>query len=253
LEKTCKEVKLTLTKQDFAILDEFKFDIQPVGVKYLVRSPEGISRLEQKMALCEMLKKAQGGEIFYADMKNHTCEAGPYVLGQTEIEEQFVSGEFGAGLGVFKDARAAGRLYHYVPRIAKGVVNYVAFSPVDKLPYEPDVLIILANIDQAEILFRAMSYETGEMWSSNYSAAIGCSWLFVYPYINGKINFVTTGLGFGMRRRKLFPPGMQFISIPFDRLPSTLRILREMPWVPEPFKPNGLEYVKDLRKKLGLE
>jgi uncharacterized protein (DUF169 family) len=175
------------------------------------------------------------------------------VLGQTEIEEQFVSGEFGAGLGVFKDARAAGRLYHYVPRIAKGVVNYVAFSPVDKLPYEPDVLIILANIDQAEILFRAMSYETGEMWSSNYSAAIGCSWLFVYPYINGKINFVTTGLGFGMRRRKLFPPGMQFISIPFDRLPSTLRILREMPWVPEPFKPNGLEYVKDLRKKLGLE
>ena len=253
MEKTCKEVKLTLTKQDFAILDEFKFDIRPVGVKYLVRSPEGISRLEQKMALCEMLKKAQGGEIFYADMKNHTCEAGPYVLGQTEIEEQFVSGEFGAGLGVFKDARAAGRLYHYVPRIAKGVVNYVAFSPVDKLPYEPDVLIILANIDQAEILFRAMSYETGEMWSSNYSAAIGCSWLFVYPYINGKINFVTTGLGFGMRRRKLFPPGMQFISIPFDRLPSTLRILREMPWVPEPFKPNGLEYVKDLRKKLGLE
>ena len=76
---------------------------------------------------------------------------------------------------------------------------------------------------------------------------------FVYPYINGKINFVTTGLGFGMRRRKLFPPGMQFISIPFDRLPSMLRILREMPWVPEPFKPNGLEYVKDLRKKLGLE
>ena len=124
---------------------------------------------------------------------------------------------------------------------------------MDKLPFEPDLLIILANIDQAEILFRAMSYETGEMWSSNYSAAIGCSWLFVYPYINGKINFVTTGLGFGMRRRKLFPSGMQFISIPFDRLPSMLRVLREMPWVPEPFKPNGLEYVKDLRKKLGLE
>ena len=91
---------MTLTKRDFAILDEFKFDIQPVGVKYLVRSPEGISRLEQKMALCEMLKKAQGGEVFYADMDNHTCEAGPYVLGQREIEEQFVSGEFGAGLGV---------------------------------------------------------------------------------------------------------------------------------------------------------
>jgi uncharacterized protein (DUF169 family) len=175
------------------------------------------------------------------------------VLGQREIEEQFVSGEFGAGLGVFKDARAAGRLYHYVPKIARGVANYIALSPVDKLPYEPDVLIIIANIDQAEILFRAMSYETGEMWSSNYSAAIGCSWLFVYPYLTGNINFITTGLGFGMRRRKLFPSGMQFISIPFDRLSSMLRVLREMPWVPEPFKPDGLEYVKQLRIRIGLE
>ena len=77
-------------------------------------------------------------------------------------------------------------LYHYVPKIAKGVVSYVAFSSVDKLPYEPDVLIILANIDQAEILFRAMSYETGEMWSSNYSAAIGCSWLLYIPILTEK-------------------------------------------------------------------
>jgi uncharacterized protein (DUF169 family) len=244
---------MALAQKDFAVLNEFKFDIQPVGVKYLTKPPEGIKKLAETMALCEMLKKAQGGEVFYADMDNHTCEAGAYVLGQREIEEQFVSGEFGAGLGVFKDARAASRLYHHVSKIANGVVNYVAFSPVEKLTFEPDVMIIIANIDQAEILFRAMSYETGEMWSSNYSTAMGCSWLFVYPYITGKINFVTTGLGFGMRRRKLFPPGMQFISIPFDRLPSMLRILREMPWVPEPFKPNGLEYVKDLRKKLGLE
>jgi uncharacterized protein (DUF169 family) len=244
---------MTLNKEDFSILNKFNFDIQPIGIKYLTEPPKGIAKLVETMALCEMLKRAQGGEVFYADLENHTCEAGPYVLGQREIEKQFVSGEFGAGLGVFKDARAAGRLYHYVPKIAKGVADYVALSPVNKLPFEPDVVIILANIDQAEILFRAMSYETGEMWSSNYSAAIGCSWLFVYPYITGKINFVTTGLGFGMRRRKLFPSGMQFISIPFDRLSSMLRVLREMPWVPEPFKPDGLEYVKQLRQRLGLE
>jgi uncharacterized protein (DUF169 family) len=243
---------MNLKQKDYGILKEFKFEIEPVGVKYLTRPPKGIKKLAQTMALCEMLRKAQGGEVFYAGVENHTCEAGPYVLGQKEIEEQFVSGEYGAGLGVFKDTRAAGRLYHYVPKITKGVVKYVAFSPLSKLHFEPDVFVVLANIDQAEILFRAMSYETGEMWSSHYSAAIGCSWLFIYPYITGKINFVTTGLGFGMRRRKLFPPGMQFISIPFDQLASMLRVLREMPWIPEPFKPNGIEYVKKLRKKLGL-
>jgi uncharacterized protein (DUF169 family) len=245
---------MALTQEDYAILNEFKFDIRPVSVKYLTRRPRGIEKLEETMALCEMLKRAQAGAVFYAGAKNHTCEAGSYVLGQREIEEQFVNGEFGAGLGVFKDTRAAARLYHYVPKIAKNVVKYVAFSPVDEqLTFEPDVMIILANIDQAEILFRAMSYETGEMWSSNYSAAIGCSWLFAYPYLTGKINYVTTGLGFGMRRRKLFPQGMQFITIPFDRLPSMLTTLREMPWIPEPFKPSGLAYVKDLRKRLKLK
>ena len=244
---------MALVQKDFAVLDGFKFDIQPVGVKYLVRPPEMIRRLDQKMALCEMLKRAQGGELFYADAGNHTCEAGAYVLGQREIEEPYISGEFGAGLGVFKDARAASRLYHYIPKIARGVAHFVAFSPLEKLPFEPDVLILLANVSQTWVLLRAMSYETGKMWSSRYSAALGCSWLFVYPYLNGEINFIATGLGFGMRRRKLFPEGLQFISIPFDQLPSMLQTLRDMPWVPEPFKPDGLEFVGHLRKKLGLE
>ena len=244
---------MALTKEDHAVLSKFKFDIEPVAVKYLTKPPKGIEKLAENMALCEMLKKAQTGHVFYAGAENHTCEAGTYVLGQREIEEPFVSGEFGAGLGVFKDPRAAARLYHYAPKLARGVVNYVTFSPVSRLSFDPDVLIMLANIDQAEVLFRAMSYETGEMWSSNYSAAIGCSWLFIYPYLTGRINYATTGLGFGMRRRKLFPPGMQFIAIPFDRLASMLRILRQMPWVPEPFKPDGLEYVKKLRKRLGLK
>jgi hypothetical protein len=115
------------------------------------------------------------------------------------------------------------------------------------------VLVILANTTQAEILLRATSYKTGRMWLSRYSAAMGCAWLFIYPYLSGEIDFITTGLGFGMRRRKLFPEGLQFISIPFDQLPSILETLKEMPWVPEPFKPDGLEYVKNLRVKLGLE
>ncbi|OPY76715.1 MAG: hypothetical protein A4E64_01417 [Syntrophorhabdus sp. PtaU1.Bin058] len=239
--------------EKFAILDEFKFEIQPVGVKYLVRPPEGISRLDQRMALCEMLRKAQEGEAFYADMKNHTCEAGPYVLGQTEVEPQLVSGEFGAGLGAFKDNRAAARVYNYIPRIARNAVNYIVFSPLDKLSFDPDVMIFLVPTSQAWILLRAMSYNTGKMWSSRYSSVIGCAWLLVYPFLSGEVNFITSGMGFGMRRRHLFQDGLQFIAIPFDQLPSIMSTLSDMPWIPEPFKPEGLDYVKQLRQRLGLE
>ena len=84
------------------------------------------------MALCEMLKKAQEGNAFYADKENHACEAGLYVLGQADAPGPFISGEFGAGLKIFEDPRSASRLYQYIPRIGKGVVNYVSFSPVNQ-------------------------------------------------------------------------------------------------------------------------
>jgi hypothetical protein len=71
--------------------------------------------------------------------------------------------------------------------------------------------------------------------------------------LSGEINFISTGLGFGMRRRNLFPEGRQFVSIPYDRLPSMLETLQEMPWIPEPYKPNGMEFARQLLIRLGLE
>jgi uncharacterized protein (DUF169 family) len=244
---------MTLNQAGFDILRKMEFDFQPIAVKFFVRRPEKIDRLDQKMTFCEMLVKAQDSDPFYVDSENHTCGAGLYVLGQTDIEEQYISGEFGTGLGAFRDNRAANRLYHYIPKIERQVVNYVVFSPLNNLTFEPDILLCLADIDQAEILLRAMSYNNGQMWSSRYSSAIGCAWLLIYPYLSGEINFISTGLGFGMKRRNLFPKGMQFISIPFDRLENMLKTLEEMPWTPEPYKPGGFEYVRQLRVKIGLE
>lgn len=244
---------MTLTKKDFAILDHFGFDVQPVGVKFLVKQPDMVDRLNENMTLCEMLKKALEGNAFYADADNHTCDAGLYVLGQTDLKEPYINGEYGTGLQVFDSPRSASRLYLHIYKIARGVVNYIAFCPLDKLAFEPDILVITAKTSQAEILLRAMSYKTGDMWVSKYTAAIGCNWILIYPYLKGEMNYITTGLGFGMKRRKLYPEGLQFLSIPFDLLPSLLQTLQDMPWVPEPYKPDGMEYARKLRIDLGLE
>ena len=243
---------MTLTKKDLVILDKFNFDVQPIGVKFLVKRPDKVDRLDEKMAFCEMLKWAQEGNTFYADVENHTCEAGQYVLGQADASKPFISGEFGAGLQIFDGTRAASRPYLYIPKIGRGVVNYVAFSPLNKLPFEPDVLILLANPSQTEILLRAMSYRTGQMWLSKFSPAIGCAWIYIYPYLTGELNYAMTGLGHGMKRRKLFPEGLQLISIPFDMLPVLLQTLQEMPWVLPAYKSDGMEFVKRLLIKLGI-
>ena len=243
---------MTLTKKDLAVLDKFEFAVQPVGVKFAVNRPDAVERLGKNMALCEMLKHAQEGNAFFADAKNHTCEAGPYVLGQADAPEPFIGGEFGAGLKIFEAPRSASRLYLYLPKIGKGVVHYVALSPLNKLQFEPDLLILLANTNQTEILLRAMSYRTGQMWQSKCTAAIGCAWIYIYPYLTGELNYIVTGLGHGMKRRKLFPEGQQLISIPFDLLPSLLQTLRDMPWELPAYKPDGMEFVRKLLIDLGI-
>lgn len=243
---------MTLTKKDLSILDRFAFDVPPVAVKFSANRPHKMERLSEKAALCEMLKKAQQGDAFFAGAKDHTCEAGLYVLGQADSPEPFISGQFGAGLQIFEEPRSAGRLYLHIPKIGRGVVHYVVFSPVDKLCFDPDLLIILADTAQTEILLRAMSYRTGEMWESKFTAAIGCAWTYVYPYLSGKLNYSVTGLGHGMKRRKLFAEGRQLISIPFDLLPSVFQTLQVMPWVLPAYKPDGPEFVGRLLTELGM-
>ena len=244
---------MTLTKKHLHIFDKFDFDIPPVGVKFLAQRPDTVERLDENMALCEMLSKAQEGDAFFADAQNHTCGAGLYVLGQADITAPFASGNFGAGLKIFEAPRSAGRLYHYIPKIESGVVNYIAFYPLDRLEFDPDLLILLASTSQTEILLRAMSYRTGSMWVSKFSAAIGCAWTYSYPFLTGKLNYFVTGLGHGMKRRKLFPEGRQIISIPFDLLPSMIQTLQEMPWVLPAYKSDGPEFVRRLIDKLGID
>jgi len=243
---------MTLTRGDFSILDRFAFTVPPVAVKFLSQRPDQVERLAEKTALCEMLKRAQQGNAFFVDAANHACEAGLYVLGQADSPGPFISGEFGAGLRIFEERRSASRLYLHIPKLGKGVIHYVSFSPLHKLAFDPDLLIILANTEQTEILLRAMSYRTGEMWESKFTAAIGCAWTYIYPYLTGKLNYTITGLGHGMKRRRLFPEGRQLVSIPFDLLPSMLKTLREMPWVLPAYQPDGKEFVGRLLTELGI-
>jgi uncharacterized protein (DUF169 family) len=243
---------MAVAKEDFTICNKLNFDVPPVGVKFLTHPPDDIARLDENLAFCEMLKKAQQGHLFFAETKDHGCEAGLYVLGQADAPEPFISGQFGAGLQIYESPRVASRLYLQFPKLEKNVVNVVAFAPVDKLTFEPDLLILLADARQTEILLRATSYKNGKIWTSKFAPAIGCAWMYIYPYLTGEVNYFVTGLGHGMKRRNLFPEGRQMISIPFDRISDILQTLQEMPWILPAYKPDGMAFVKQLLVELGM-
>jgi uncharacterized protein (DUF169 family) len=140
------------------------------------------------------------------------------------------SGELGVKLEIFQDARANKRLVRQNYGLSKGTVNYVVMATLDKINFEPDLLILMTTARQGEIVLRAMTYSTGEIYESKTSTALSCSWLYVYPYLSAKVNYFITGMAFGAIGREAFPPGWVLISIPYNWLPTIVSNLKEMKW-----------------------
>lgn len=217
---------------DLSIYNQFNFERPPVGVKYLFNKPEGIEPLGKSLALCEMLKEAhQRGAPFYFTKENENCFGKRFLGMMGESPPLADGGELGLKLEIFQEARANSRLRRFIYNLENGAVNYVVFSPLDKLTFEPDLLVLTATPGQAEIVLRAMTYSTGEMYESKATTIGGCSWLYVYPYLSGKVNYTVTGLAFGMKGRQVFPEGWLLISIPYHWIPTITQNLKEMKWV----------------------
>jgi uncharacterized protein (DUF169 family) len=236
-----------ISHRDYSVLDRFDFERKPVGIKFLPTRPEGIGRLNKTLNMCEMAKEAQTSDPFYVGREDLHC-VEPMLLGMEDPEPILVSGLFGGKENLFKEARACRAMYQYIPRMLKGSVNYVAFSSVDKLSFDPDVLVMTASIPQAQTLLRSISYSTGEMFTSKLTPVVACSWLYIYPVLSGEMNYAITGLSMGMTALDVYPPGLILISMPWTKLSTMLENLQEMPVGRSTPPPGGDEHRKRVNK-----
>jgi len=245
---------MTSEGMDYSILDKFEFKYAPVGVKFYPVKPEGMEKLDKKIAWCQMLIEAQQGEAFYSEAENHFCEPALFLLGHEEVPPLAGSGRLGPALKIFKDSRANRRIYQMIKMLGKGTVEAVAFAPLHKMTFDPDLLILTAdNADQTEKIARAAAYSAGEMFNSRMTYVMGCAWLYNYPYVTGEINYLTTGVAYGMKMYELLPGGMQIVSIPYDRIPQILVNLREMPWILPGHTDKKEAFYVQVHKELGLD
>ncbi len=217
--------------QDLSIYSKFNFEKPPVGVKFLLNKPEGMEQLDKSLPFCEMIKEAQQrGTPFYFAKENEDC-VGKIVLGMEDMPLFAEAGLIGPKYEIYQEPRANNKIYQYIPKFKRGIVNYVAYSPLDKLTFEPDLLILTATPSQAEIVLRAMSYSTGEIWETKGTPVLGCAWLYIYPYQSGKVNYMVTGMTFGMKAKEVFEEGWILISIPYNWIPTITQNLQEIKWV----------------------
>ncbi len=218
-------------KTDFSIIDTLGLSLPPIGIFYDLFRPEGIRQLdkEKKMSLCEMLKYAQqeAEPFYFSDENTETC-VGKNMVGISEFPPSALSGQIGERLGVFDNPRCNARLYYSVKRLPKGTVNFVSFVPYPKLERVPDVLIFAGTPSQMEPVLRAATYSTGCSYSSKCTPVMGCSWLFVYPFMTGEINFVVPAFVHGLHGREIWPKDYVAVSVPYQWIPTVIGNLGKM-------------------------
>ena len=218
-------------KNDYSILAKLDLALPPVGVKFSFFQPENVNPLEKnaELSLCEMLKLSQSEHrSFYISKENEETCVGKVLLGMDSFVPFAESGQIGERLGVFEEARCNQHFYQFVPKFDKGITNFVLFSPYDMLTFEPDVLVISASPEQAEIVMRAMTYSTVEMYKSLCTPVMGCAWLLIHPYKSAEVNFIVPALVHGLHGRRLYPPETLLIGIPYRWIPTILTNLGRM-------------------------
>jgi uncharacterized protein (DUF169 family) len=193
--------------KDYSILDKFNFERKPVGVSFCV----GVEQM---------------------------------ILGMKDAESVLVSGLLGGFDGLYKSNSACRAMYQYLPSLPKNSVQYVAFASIDKLTFDPDVLIMTATIDQAAPLLRSINYSTGKPFQCKATPVVACAWMYIYPVVSGELNFYVTGLGLGMQELDIYPPGLFLISVPFQLIPTMLQNLNDMDFSPK-LEPTGRPERKD--------
>lgn len=242
--------ELSPLTRDLSVFERLELDKPPVGVKFLFGQPENVPKLERTLGLCEMVTEAQKGRIFCAGLAEHEC-AGPVPLGMVDVEPFYWSGQIGPCLEIFKEARANRRIYDVVPTLERGTCNYTVFASLDKLSFDPDVLVFTGRARKMEIILRSMSWTTGQMYEAKGTPVLGCAWTLVYPYVTGKINYGVTGLTFGHIAREVGTEGHVWVSVPWDALPTMAENLKEMPLVLPAYEDGRDNYSKRFDRVTG--
>lgn len=238
-----------LSAEAKAIFEKLEMPYPAVAMKFCFEKPAGYEQCEKTLALCQFVKVAQGGEKFYITADNDDC-MGKMMLGMIDCPKMEGSGQAGVDFEVFKTQAANARLYHLMPKLTRGACNYVQFAPVSICDFDPDLIICVCDVRTADILMRANSFISGDLWESKDSHVAGCSWQYVYPYITGKMNHTTVGMHHGQKVRKPYEDGMQVITIPFQKIDEVVKALHEMQWVPISMRPDE-ESQKELERRIA--
>ncbi|MBN1195155.1 MAG: DUF169 domain-containing protein [Methanomicrobiaceae archaeon] len=209
-------------------------DGSPVAIK-LAKSregiPDGISEIPESVRHCQMATIARKeGKIFYATSERHQCMGGGWALGLKTLSPSLQSGEFYYKLGKFESwaacMRTIGNIPHvHAPGSLDGTTWATVYAPLEKTPFDPHVVLVIAEPRAMLKLAQAILYKTGGRIHSSMSGIQSvCADTVALPYMTGAVNF-SMGCD-GSRKFSGIADNEMVMGIPGELLPEIAEAIK---------------------------
>jgi uncharacterized protein (DUF169 family) len=201
----------------------------PVAFRFVTKKediPQGIQELDKTIRHCAMVGLARKeGRIFYSPSVRHECNGGAWALGLREITDSLKNGDFYFKLGKFESSASCKRTLDRVPHLRTNETFATLYAPLEKTPFDPQVVLIVANAWSMLKLAQSSLFRMGGRINAEFAGIQSvCSDVCAQTYLNGQVNF---SLGCdGSRKFSGIEDGEMVIGIPAELLPEIIESLK---------------------------
>jgi uncharacterized protein (DUF169 family) len=206
-----------------------KLSGSPVAFRFVTKKeeiPAGMEALDKTIRHCSMVGLARNeGRIFYSTSDKHECNGGAWSLGLREITETLKNGDFYYKLGKFESSAACKRTIDRVSHLNPGDTFATLYAPLEKTPFDPQVVVIVASPWAMLKLSQSVLFRLGGRINAEFAGIQSvCSDACAQTYLNGHINF-SMGCD-GSRKFSGIGDGEMVIGIPAELLPEIVESLK---------------------------
>ncbi len=190
---------------------------KPVAVTFTNHAVEVGSR--ERVSFCQALKQAAAGETFVIEAENSACPGGSWHCGLSDPpsgpRRRFLQEFLTRGEKLTHSIVSFHRMQALGSPPPTGLSERVVLGPADEAVLRPDLVVFLADPEQACRLITLDHYWDGIPLQVEVTGSL-CHSAIAYPVVTGRTN-VTFG-DWTARRMQKYPRDVVFVSVPYERL-----------------------------------
>ena len=164
----------TLNAYGVTLKEKLALSTFPVAVRLLKEGeaiPAGLEKPGEQMRHCQFVDTVRRtGRSFITVYDDHQCKGGAAALGLGELSEAVKSGRFYfEKLGHFASHEAAVRTIDSIPFLPAFSSKAVAYAPLEKATFVPDVVLFICTPKQAMLLTQCSLFAEGGRFDASFS------------------------------------------------------------------------------------